>query len=204
MLVDHARRQEHWAGRKRGREGVARAYGEYIASLAPWDWFLNPISFREGYSKAGPPAPDVAVKGIVEWFGDIQKQAGSPIGWMLGEEFGKLGGRYHCHGLITGVKELRRDFWWREAFRRFGRTRIEPFDPERGAAFYAAKYAAKQLGAVRLGGTLAGKNLDAPGQPPTDFRLGGELVTPKRGLEVAPSADLGADFFRLGLGGWHR
>jgi hypothetical protein len=48
------------------------------------------------------------------------------IGWVIAEEFGRLGGRWHVHLLIRGATQLRRAKWWRRAFIRFGRARIEP------------------------------------------------------------------------------
>jgi hypothetical protein len=176
-----------------------------LAGLAAWDWFINPISFRNVWRNAhrppdkpclkeGPPCPDEAQAYLSEYFADMEKMAGKPIGWSVAEEFGRLGGRYHCHALVTGVAHLRRTFWWAEAFRRFGRTRIEPFDRERGAVFYAAKYAAKQLGGLHFGGTLAGKRL-------SDF----EVSTSSGGKQtVITSAEMPKEFFRMGLGRWHR
>ena len=155
-LVDHREAQERWAFRCRQRRELPRAFGELFRDLAPWDWFVNPISFRDDGAN-GPPAPDLALARISEYFDLVQRATSKPVGWVIGEEFGKLGGRYHCHALVTGVADQHRKFWWAEAFRRFGRTRIEPFDPQRAATFYAAKYAAKQLGGLHFGGTLAGK-----------------------------------------------
>lgn len=57
---------------------------------------------------------------------DIRTAATAAIGWVIAEEFGRLGGRWHVHLLIKGVHKLRRKKWWRRAFFRFGRTRIEP------------------------------------------------------------------------------
>jgi len=188
MLQDHAREVERRASDRRERRISARAYGEWIARLASWDWFINPFSFRV------EPKPDAAIAGIEEYFRLVQREAASHVGWMIAEEFGRLGGRFHCHALVTGVARLRREFWWREAFRRFGRTRIEPFDPERGAAFYASKYAAKQLGALHFGGTLAGVDLSLCEQP----GAGGG------GQDVALSATVEKWHFRQGLGRWHR
>jgi hypothetical protein len=50
----------------------------------------------------------------------------SAIGWVIAEEFGRLGGRWHVHVLVKGVQQLRRKKWWKRAFIRFGRSRIEP------------------------------------------------------------------------------
>lgn len=107
----------------------------------------------------GNPPRDLVLRRITEWLSELEENAGRRIGWMLAEEFGRTGGRWHCHGLVTGVAHLRRDDAWRELFSRFGRARIEPFDPFKGGAFYAAKYAAKQLGYIHFGGVLGGIDL---------------------------------------------
>lgn len=65
------------------------------------------------------------------------------LAWF--SERGKIGGRGHLHGLIAlhpGDPLTGRDLWnwW---FRRYGRCKIEPFDPELGAAGYCAKYLTK-------------------------------------------------------------
>src|SRR5712692_9078598 len=179
MLADHAQRQEEWAARRRERLRVAHEFGNFIAQLAPWDWFVNPFTFRDtrreiergergyllrrdGYSickpdprleswvpsskhrpEPGPPVPDWALAKIDEYMRDLQAAAGHPIGWLIGEDLGRLGGRWHCHGLVNAVAHLRRSQWWQIAFERFGRSAILPCDRERGAAFYTAKYAAK-------------------------------------------------------------
>ena len=57
---------------------------------------------------------------------DMRILATQTIGWVIAEEFGRLGGRWHVHLLIRGVQRIRRSKWWKRAFVRFGRTRIEP------------------------------------------------------------------------------
>lgn len=57
---------------------------------------------------------------------EVRMVATRAIGWVIAEEFGRIGGRWHVHILIRGASHLRRKKWWRRAFRRFGRTRIEP------------------------------------------------------------------------------
>lgn len=183
---------------------LPEALGQFLASLAPWSWFVNPITFRSEKS----PCPDAAIRNIQEWLADVEAHAGKPIGWVIAEEFGALGGRWHCHALVSGTSQLNRRFWWSEAFRRFGRTRIEPFDPAQAGAFYAAKYAAKTLGTIHFGGMLAGVELSHV------VRRQGERVwvdSLAEGSEpcrthgvVLPSAHLEKSLFRLGLGRWHR
>ena len=56
----------------------------------------------------------------------LRSVATQQIGWVIAEEFGIAGGRWHVHLLVKGVKHLRRDEAWEKAFGRFGRCRIEP------------------------------------------------------------------------------
>lgn len=140
---------------------------------------------------------------IGEWLADVEALAGEgQVGWVVAEEFGRAGGRWHAHGMVSGVDALHRRFWWAEAFRRFGRTRIEPFDLERGAAFYAAKYAAKQLGKIHFGGRLAGVQVSRMFHEGR-FRRWQETLPESEPMAtkdtVAPSADLPRDFFRMTL-----
>jgi hypothetical protein len=212
------------------RQMLATAFGNWIAnSLGPWDWFINPISFRDrhpdlernpktgeprnyratsragsvriyvddprlrgwnpdfrGRRNPGPPVPDKALAEIKDFLSELQEVAAQPIRWMIAEEFGRLGGRYHCHGLVAGVKHLQREPWWKIAFERFGRTKILPFDPEKGGAFYAAKYAAKQLGAIHFGGPPPGGEFQAILKPSQDVGR----------VDVLRSADLPREDFR--------
>jgi hypothetical protein len=203
-LRDHASTQERSAARKQRRAKLPEAFGQFIAGLAPWSWFINPITFR-----GDAPCSDAAMKGIEEWLADLQANAGRTIGWVIAEEFGALGGRWHCHGLICGVSHLRRRFWWQEAFRRFGRTTIEPFDPGQAGAFYASKYAAKAMGKIHFGGTLDGVELSRVIRPDGIHRTWADSLSESSKAvhthaRIASSANLEKSFFRLGLGRWHR
>lgn len=203
MLIDHASISERWARERAARVELPEAFGNFLTGLAVWSWFVNPITFA-----GNVPCSDAAIKAIGEWLADIQAHAGgSPVGWVIAEEFGALGGRWHCHGLVSGVSQLSRRFWWSEAKRRFGRTRIEPFDAARAGTFYAAKYAAKALGKIHFGGMLAGVQLSRvvrEGRRRTwdDSPQGSEGCGTRE--IVAVSANLEKSYFRLGLGRWQR
>jgi len=215
--------QRKWAQLKLRYHDLPTAWGEFIAQLAAWDWFLT-ITFRDrrrdwqwqpqaqgslirgqrvrcsyrrvlspSSSFVSPPTQDEAKHGIWDYFEDIGREAEEPIKWLVAEDFGKVGGRFHCHGLASGVGHLNRRFWWSEAFRRFGRTQIEPFDPKRGAAFYAAKYASKALGEIHFGGTLGGK------EPTSEPLASGGKASP-----IAPSAELESDLYHMTLGRRHK
>ncbi len=197
-LTDHRVRQEEWVRRNQQRAILPEVYGEFISTLAPWDWFVT-LTFREAI------VSDLAVARIKEWLADLQADVGGKsIGWLLAEEFGRVGGRYHCHLLLTGVAKQSRKFWWSEAFRRFGRSEIRPFDPKQAAAFYAAKYAAKQLGHIHFGGTLSGTILDQFAHAADGKREWRDpLSESSEGREtqniVSPSAFLERDFYRMTL-----
>jgi hypothetical protein len=223
------------------RQALAVAFGDWIAnSLGPWDWFINPISFRDrhpdlerdpktgeqrqfspigrvgpvsifvadprlngwkpdcrGCHDPGPPVPDKALAEIKDWLFQLQEAADQPIRWMIAEEYGRLD-RYHCHLLVAGVGHLRRDEWWRKAFEKFGRTTISPFDPQRGGAFYAAKYAAKQLGSLHFGGPLPAGDFVATLNPPP--RVGRVAVTPS--AKMSREQIRRYEFFPPGWAGW--
>lgn len=203
-LVDHSRTIERRALERSMRQGLPEAWGNFLARLAAWDWFVT-ITFKDD-----PPRPEEALKRILLWLADLQAHGGGKlIGWIIAEEFGRVGGRYHCHLLIAGVARLPRRFWWKVAFDRFGRTRIEPFDPDKAAAFYAAKYAAKALGAIHPGGTLAGRELHSLRHAIDGRREWADLTeqsSPPQAthVSVAPSASVSRDLYRLGLKRWRR
>jgi len=194
-LADHRMRQEAWAKSKQLRAMLPNAYGEYLSKLAKWDWFVT-ITFRDILPR------DLAIARIEEWLADIQALVGGKqIGWILAEEFGRIGGRYHCHMLVTGVGKQRRQFWWSEAFRRFGRSEIRPFNQEKAAAFYTAKYAAKQLGAIHFGGMLSGRNLHhLTSLPNGQRRWEDSLSSSSAGVAthslIAPSAEVESFFYK--------
>jgi hypothetical protein len=192
VLTDHRIEQERWARQRRERKALARAFGYFIANLAPWDWFVNPLTLRD---RGLTPLPaDASMARVENWLLDVQRQAGQPIGWMIAEEFGRLGGRWHCHGLVTGVSRMNRRTIWLRAKQDLGYARIERFDVRRGAAFYAAKYAGRLPGCIHFGGTLAGVDLSKCEQSAS---VGG-------GRDVAVSVALPKGFFHTCLPRRHR
>jgi hypothetical protein len=86
MLIDHRIKQERWARKNRERRKIAMAFGEFLTDLASWGWFFNLVSFRDDISGSGPPAPDLALSRLTEYFHLIQRDAGKPIGWLIAEQ----------------------------------------------------------------------------------------------------------------------
>jgi hypothetical protein len=210
LLADHRLRQENWAMRKRARTQAAQAFGDFLACLATWDWFCT-FTFRDQGQARRPLARDMAMEQLRGYVALLGKVASDRFGWALAEEFGRVGGRWHSHALVVGVREVDRAFWWREAYRRFGRTRIEPGRSDLPACHYAAKYEARQLGEIHFGGTLAGVNLSesfAGGSPcPASLfsgRTEGAGAVADRGTVMLPSAPVPKEFFRFSLKHRHR
>ena len=117
---------------------LAEAWGEFLTRF-PWDWFCT-FTFRD-------PVPSFTAHHRFAYFArDLERAAGLPIAWFRGDEYGPRGGRLHLHALILNVGNLRRLTWMDRWNERNGYARILPFDAEKGAAFYCAKYVTKQFG----------------------------------------------------------
>jgi hypothetical protein len=83
-------------------------------------------------------------------------------------------------------------------------AKSDRFNPEQAAAFYAAKYAAKQLGFIHFGGTLAGTVLHHFAHTPDGKREWRDALNESsKGVAthgiVSPSVDLPRDFYRMTL-----
>jgi len=201
MLADRRIELERLARENRERKLLPTAYGKFVAELAAWDWFMNPISLRDRVPGFGPPVPGIALSKLNEFLTRLQHDAGRLIGWVIAEEFGLLGGRLHYHALITGVRDLPRGYWERQAYRCLGRTRIRIFDPKRGAAYYLAKFAGKPSGKVNIG--LGGINLGGFLKE-RDLSKCEQSHSPGGGRDVVVSAPLPRNCFHRCLPRWHR
>ncbi len=140
------REVEHWlfelgweaAARKRQElfawlaEGLnasdRRMLARHLVSACPCGR-LRKGSFRECPFRKVPRCLVCAILArpdLAQSFEQLFTVSSGAIFWVIAEEFGSAGGRWHVHLLIRGVEYLRRRKWWRRAFVRFGRTRIEP------------------------------------------------------------------------------
>jgi len=146
VLVDHRIQVEDRWRPVWQRRDASLAYGEWLATLRPWDWFCT-VTFRDE-KKATPQS----VPKVMDWLRTVEAQSGELVSWVLSEEYGNRNGRFHCHSLLAGCSEVSRRFAWYTAFTWFGRCKVEVPDSRAIAAHYAAKYAAKQEGQIWLGG----------------------------------------------------
>lgn len=89
MLTDHRLLQERWALEERKAWGLPRAFGRFITDLATWNWFFNPLTFRDQSPDSGPPVPQFTLHRVIEYLSCLQRAAGQPIGWVIVGEFGR-------------------------------------------------------------------------------------------------------------------
>jgi len=128
----------------RNRPEVVEEFGRWLNSYA-WSWYVT-LTFREHIH------PEQAVKRFREWTRRMERAAGEDVTWARALELQRRG-VVHFHALL----------YWRRAVLPYaiagatwrnvadGRTKIERYNPERGAAAYLGKYIAKG-GEVDYGG----------------------------------------------------
>lgn len=189
MLQDHGRDVEQYARRRQQRAMLPRVYGDFIAGLTAWDWFVTITFRREAVS-------DLAVTQIGGYLRDIQRNTGKPVGLVLAKEFGSWPGRFHCHHLlITGVGRLFASVLVVGSLpTRFGRSEIRVFNPEQ-AAFLHRDICGE--------GARATAFRRHPGGHRSFLACVAGLCDWWTGHNPRPLI-LPRSFYRLGLGRWHR
>ena len=103
---------------------------------------LDSTYTRTNAFKSSEPSRRMYRRGLAKWAKRIGPEM---IFW--GTEAGPETGRIHCHALLklsSTSMETNRSMWML-GYRMFGRTYIEDYDPELGAAGYIAKYVTKRL-----------------------------------------------------------
>lgn len=121
------------------RERYWRELGQFIQTYAPWTWWAT-LTFQTDISEV---AGELAFR---DWARSVAREIVRdhvPIAWA--SELQRRGiPAYHA---LLAVPEGRQGFsasvghrCWRRAHRSAGHTRIERYDPQRGAAYYAAAH----------------------------------------------------------------
>jgi hypothetical protein len=159
-------------------QGLVEGWGQFLSKF-PWDWFVT-LTFRD-------PVGSFRAHRLFGYFvRDLERAAGIPIFWFHADEIGPRGGRFHIHALIGNVAHLRRMTWVDRWDGLAGYARILPFNAKRGAAYYTAKYVAKQNGDWEISDNLA-----AFGQYQPVLSLDG-MTKPKPAEPIVPVAAPGA------------
>ena len=122
----------------------ATEVGNWLDTLAPWNFWCT---FTYRY----PPSLPAVRRSMCRFNEEI-----SPSLMFWGSESGACTGRNHVHALLYfdenrismplfGAVPISSRAIWSKAFKRFGRSHVDVFDPERGASHYVAKYVSKRL-----------------------------------------------------------
>lgn len=148
---------------KTSQADLKQAWGNFLTELGDraggWSWWAT-LTFRDrsdaeiaqGWTKVGWQYSGKAWSRFVAEIG--LRKGLHDVRWVRGREYQRWRGVPHFHGLIAGVKDLRRlgmMDWW---FQRYGIARIEPYDRARGAGFYLCKYVVKELGDIQFSKNL--------------------------------------------------
>jgi hypothetical protein len=158
MLVDHRRERVREAQDAVRLQRSVQEYGDYIAKRAKWSLF-GTISFSKRLSEQS------AFARVTEFLETIQRDAGSPIGWVMATDRGEIGRRLHVHILVAGVDDLQIDSWEQRACRLFGDSEFDSYDDSLAGAYYIAKNGLSPAGELYFGGPLFDR--DRPGRAAT-------------------------------------
>ena len=140
---------------------LRQGWGDWLSELGEraggWEWWVT-MTFREppanavGWTKIGWGYSGKAWDTLINEIG--LRKGMHDLWWVRGREYQQWRGVPHFHGLIGGVGDLRRmdlvDWCWRK----YGMTRILPYNRELGAGYYLCKYVTKELGDIQFSSGL--------------------------------------------------
>lgn len=122
---------------------LSRAMGDFLHRF-PWEWW-GTITFRREIVSY---AASRHVRQFLMW---LERQRKGPVGAFIAVEMHKYRGEGdpaslvpHVHFLALNVAGMSRRAAWKYLYDHCGRSRIEPYDPDRGASHYIAKYVGKE------------------------------------------------------------
>jgi len=117
--------------------------GKYLHEY-PWEWWAT-VTFRDD------PVDYGAWRRIREFLTWLERKQGRPVGAFIALELHRYRGNGdpaslvpHFHLLVLNVAGVSRKAAWRYLYTRCGRSRIEPYNPDRGASYYISKYIGKE------------------------------------------------------------
>jgi hypothetical protein len=145
---------------------LSDSWGDFLCQFR-WDWYVT-LTF------AGDVKTFTARNRCNAWLKSLERAAGQPISWFLGEEFGDRFGKFHLHLLIGNVAHLHRFTWMKHWEVRNGWARIYEFTATKGAAYYVAKYVTKQFGEWELSDNIEVFRIQQPTLP-----LSGQKGSPR-------------------------
>lgn len=140
---------------RQGREALKGQWGDWLSTAWDWDWWVtltyDPRKLAPGSATHTAVGWDRSDRDWRTWLESVAGEAARDDGlqspyWFRGREPNPYRYGTHFHALVGGVASVSRRDAWERWFSAHGHARIEPYDPQRGAGFYVAKYVAKELG----------------------------------------------------------
>lgn len=124
---------------------TGEAMGSWLSEFN-WDWYAT-LTF-----KFEVPNPINAKRYFARWLKDVDKYLGRDSGAFLAVERFKHNFGTHLHTLVrVGLNDslFNQEVFilpmWDKWFKRYGRAKIEKYDPNLGAGYYVGKYISKEL-----------------------------------------------------------
>jgi hypothetical protein len=140
---------------KAEKEEIKEALGTWLTALCSWDWFVtitlrDPVN-RGNWNKPGWATAKRAWRELVE----MAQPALGGLKWVRMFEIQYWRGVPHIHGLVGNVDPtVRRMDLVDWGGKKFGWTRVMPYDEKRGAAFYLCKYVTKEIADIEFSRSL--------------------------------------------------
>lgn len=127
---------------------LKEAWGRWLSETWSWDWWVT-LTFRER-GDGLPISLGYADRCWRAWLKGLRRSVGHHVYWVRATEFQRWRGAPHFHSLVLGVGNERRMYWVDWWWERFGIARVLPYEAEKGASWYLAKYTVKELGDIRF------------------------------------------------------
>jgi hypothetical protein len=114
---------------------IQKSYGQWIESLAEWDWFAT---FTFEY----PTSPRTANRLWRQWLHTLEREVNGQVHFIRVQE--EDGDRVHYHCLLAGVRDQKPSVWERAWHNIAGIAQITPYISDGGGAHYIGKKACQE------------------------------------------------------------
>ena len=111
-----------------------QAYGEWIESLAEWDWFAT-------FTFTHQTSPRTANRLWKEWLHSLEREVNGQVHFVRVLEESKEYDRIHYHCLIAGVRDQKPSVWARAWHKIAGIAQIRPYMNSGGGSDYIGRKA---------------------------------------------------------------
>ena len=96
-----------------------------------WDWYVT-LTFKNVCKTF------TAWNSVNRWLENLQRGEKRRIGYYIVMELTEQGAT-HLHLLMGNLSGVRRGKWWTLWYEKYGRAKIQEYDPKKGAGYYLTK-----------------------------------------------------------------